>query len=73
MAHHGGGVYCNADIFVKCGYFYTVLISPLFPIWHPSGNFGIRTCKYSLLISNPNILYSLIVCQNVVNYPKTSL
>ena len=24
------GVYCNADIFVKCGYFYAVLISPLF-------------------------------------------
>ena len=29
MACHGG-VYCNADIFVKCGYFYTVLISQLF-------------------------------------------
>ena len=29
MAHHGG-VYHNADIFVKCGYFYAVLISPLF-------------------------------------------
>ena len=29
MAHHGG-VYHNADIFVKCGYFYMVLISPLF-------------------------------------------
>ena len=30
MARHGGGVYRNADIFVKCGYFYMVLISPLF-------------------------------------------
>ena len=29
MARHGG-VYCNTDIFVKCGYFYAVLISPLF-------------------------------------------
>ena len=28
MAHHEG--YRNADIFVKCGYFYAVLISPLF-------------------------------------------
>ena len=28
MAHHGG--YRNADIFVKCGYFYAVLISPPF-------------------------------------------
>ena len=25
-----GGVYHNADIFVKCGYFYAVLISQLF-------------------------------------------
>ena len=29
MACHEG-VYHNADIFVKCGYFYVVLISPLF-------------------------------------------
>ena len=29
MARHGG-VYRNVDIFVKCGYFYTVLISLLF-------------------------------------------
>ena len=29
MAHHGG-VYHNADIFVKCRYFYVVLISQLF-------------------------------------------
>ena len=29
MAHHRGG-YRNADIFIKCGYFYAVLISPLF-------------------------------------------
>ena len=29
MACHGVG-YRNVDIFVKCGYFYTVLISPLF-------------------------------------------
>ena len=29
MAHHGG-VYRNTDIFVKCGYFYMVLISSLF-------------------------------------------
>ena len=29
MAHHGG-VYHNVDIFVKCRYFYTVLISTLF-------------------------------------------
>ena len=28
MAHHGGC--CTLDIFVKCGYFYEVLISPLF-------------------------------------------
>ena len=28
MARHGGG--CTPDIFVKCGYFYAVLISPLF-------------------------------------------
>ena len=28
MAHHGG--YHNADSFVKCGYFYAVLISQLF-------------------------------------------
>ena len=29
MARHGGRC-CTLDIFVKCGYFYTVLISPLF-------------------------------------------
>ena len=29
MAHHGG-VYHNMDIFVKCWYFYAVLISQLF-------------------------------------------
>ena len=31
-SHNGTswGLYCNADIFVKCGYFYVVLISPLF-------------------------------------------
>ena len=29
MACHGGG-YHNMDIFVKCGYFYAVLIPPLF-------------------------------------------
>ena len=29
MARHGG-VYRNADIFVKSGYLYAVLISPLF-------------------------------------------
>ena len=29
MARHGG-VYHNMDIFVKCGYFYVVLISQLF-------------------------------------------
>ena len=31
-SHNGtsGGGYCNVDIFVKCGYFYAVLISPLF-------------------------------------------
>ena len=29
MARHGG-VYHNTDIFVKCGYFYAVLISQLF-------------------------------------------
>ena len=32
-SHNGtspGGVYRNVDIFVKCGYFYAVLISPLF-------------------------------------------
>ena len=29
MACHEG-VYCNADIFVKCRYFYAVLISQLF-------------------------------------------
>ena len=28
MARHGG--YRNMDIFVKCEYFYVVLISPLF-------------------------------------------
>ena len=28
MACHGGC--CTPDIFVKCGYFYVVLISPLF-------------------------------------------
>ena len=53
MARHGG-MYRNADIFVKCGYFYAVLISQLFSA---SGNFGISTCKYSLPISNPYILY----------------
>ena len=29
MAHHGGGG-CTPDIFVKCGPFYMLLISPLF-------------------------------------------
>ena len=28
--HVMGGAYRNVDIFVKCGYFYVVLISPLF-------------------------------------------
>ena len=30
MARHGGEGGRTLDIFVKCGYFYTVLISPLF-------------------------------------------
>ena len=29
MVHHGGGC-CTPDIFVKCGSFYMLLISPLF-------------------------------------------
>ena len=38
MARHGGGV-CTPDIFVKCGYFYAVLISPLFSKMANSGDF----------------------------------
>ena len=45
------------DIFVKCGYFYAVLISPLFSKMANGEIFEVRTCKYSLPISNPNILY----------------
>ena len=52
MACHGG---CHTlDILVKCMSFYTLLISPLFSNMEL---FGIQTCKYSLPISNPNILY----------------
>ena len=51
MACHGG-VYHNADIFVKCGYFHHC-----FPRWPTEEHFAIQTCKYSLPISNPNILY----------------
>ena len=56
-SHNGmsRGVYCNVDIFVKCGYFYAVLISPLFSKMADRRAF--QTCKYSLPISNPNILY----------------
>ena len=43
------------DIFVKCGYFYRVLISPLFSKMADMEIFEVRTCKYSLPISNPNI------------------
>ena len=37
MARHGGG--CTPDIFVKCGYFYVVLISPLFSKMVDGGDF----------------------------------
>ena len=57
MARHGRGC-CTPDIFVKCGYFYVVLISPLFSKMADRRDiFAVRTCKYSLPISNPNILY----------------
>ena len=39
MACHGGGVCHNLDIFVKCGSFYTVLISPVFSKMADSGDF----------------------------------
>ena len=44
-----------------------------FPRWLTVELFVIRNSKYSLPISNPNILYQLIVCQNVVNYPEAWL
>ena len=37
MAHHGEGH--TPDIFVKCGYFYVVLISPLFSKMADGGDF----------------------------------
>ena len=37
MACHGGGH--TPDIFVKCGYFYAVLISPLFSKMADGGDF----------------------------------
>ena len=72
MACHGGGC-CTSDILVKCGSIYVLFISPLFSKMADGEVFEVRNCKYSLPISNPNILYLLIVCQNVVNYVEAWL
>ena len=39
MARHGGEGGRTPDIFVKCGYFYAVLISPLFSNMAEGGDF----------------------------------
>ena len=39
MACHGGKGAVTPDIFVKCGYFYAVLISPLFSKMAEGGDF----------------------------------
>ena len=69
MARHGGVCIITWIFLLNAGIFTRFWFHHCFPIWRQSSNFGIQTCKYSLPISNPNILYSLIVCQNVVNYP----
>ena len=51
------GMYRNTDIFVKCGYFYAVLISQLFSEMAAKRQFWDLDLKYSLPISNPYILY----------------
>ena len=60
MARHGG-VYRNVDIFVKCGYFYAVLISSTvfqYGIQAAISGFGLVSILFSNL-ANPNILYSI--------------
>ena len=57
MVHYQGGValqifWLNVGLFFTCFWFHHY-----FPTWQPSSNFEIWTCKYSLTISNPNILY----------------
>ena len=55
MARHGGC--CTPDIFVKWGLFTCFWFHHCFPRWLTTRKFGIQTCKYSLPISNPDILY----------------
>ena len=69
MARHGGGVVLRIFL-LNVGIFTRFRFHHCFPRWQTGESFEVRTCKYSLPISNPNILYQLIVCQNVVNYPE---
>ena len=55
--------YCqNAGLFMHFLFYHS------FATWWTLQISVVWNCKYSLPISNPNILFLLIVCQNVVNY-----
>ena len=56
MARHEGGVVLQIFL-LNVGIFTRFWFHHCFPRWRQSSNFAIWTCKYSLPISNPNILY----------------
>ena len=57
MAHHGGKGAVLRIFLLNAGIFTWFWFHHCFPIWPTEEYFAIRTCKYSLPISNLNILY----------------
>ena len=57
MAHHRGGGVVLQIFWLNVGLFTCFWFHHCFPTWLMEELFRIRTCKYSLPISNPNILY----------------
>ena len=72
MAHHVGGVILQT-FWLNVGLFMCFLFHHCFPRCQMVEFFVIWNCKYSLPIQNSNILYLLIVCQNVVNHVEAWL
>ena len=56
MACHGGGVVLQIFL-LNVGIFMRFWFHHRFPRWLTTRKLGIQTCKYSLPISNPDILY----------------
>ena len=56
IAHHRGGVVLQIFL-LNAGLFTCFWFHHCFPRWLTTRKFGIQTCKYSLPISNPDILY----------------